>query len=88
VKLGCRFLTFGALLLLVAGYWFWTRGTASSWRERLGQARDRISAPSLARLRSFTGSATPENSIDALRSTFDRRECRFCVVLLSSMRWA
>ena len=36
-----------SLLLLVAGYWFWTRGTPSSWRERLLQARARIGAASL-----------------------------------------
>ena len=36
-----------SLLLLVAAFLFWTRGTASSWRERLVSARERISAPSL-----------------------------------------
>ncbi|MEO7057967.1 MAG: M1 family aminopeptidase [Caldimonas sp.] len=40
--------TAGSLLLLVLGYLAWTRGTASSWRERLAQAKDRVSAPTLA----------------------------------------
>jgi len=35
--------TAGSLLLLVAAYLAWTRGTASSWRERLAQARERVS---------------------------------------------
>ena len=37
-----------SVLLLVAAFLFWTRGTASSWRERLHAARDRLSAPTLA----------------------------------------
>ncbi|MEP7303026.1 MAG: M1 family aminopeptidase, partial [Caldimonas sp.] len=36
-----------SLLLLVAASLFWTRGTASSWRERLVRARDRLSPPTL-----------------------------------------
>ena len=36
-----------SLLLLVAAFLFWTRGAASSWRERLVSARERISVPSL-----------------------------------------
>ncbi|MEO6363668.1 MAG: M1 family aminopeptidase, partial [Caldimonas sp.] len=32
----------GSLLLLVAAYLAWTRGTASSWRERWVQARERL----------------------------------------------
>ena len=38
----------GSLLLLVAAYLAWTRGTASSWRERLVQARARVTLPTLA----------------------------------------
>ncbi len=33
-----------SLLLLVAAFLFWTRGTASSWRERLVAARERVGA--------------------------------------------
>ncbi len=36
-----------SLLLLVAAYLFWTRGTASSWRERLASARARVTGPTL-----------------------------------------
>ena len=36
-----------SLLLLVAAFLFWTRGTASSWRERLVAARERVGAGSL-----------------------------------------
>ncbi len=37
-----------SVLLLVAAYLFWTRGTASSWRERLHAARDRLGRSTLA----------------------------------------
>lgn len=37
-----------ALLLVIAGYLFWTRGTASGWRERWAIARSRLSRPVLA----------------------------------------
>ncbi|MEP7100648.1 MAG: M1 family aminopeptidase, partial [Burkholderiales bacterium] len=37
----------GSVLLLVAAYLMWTRGTVSSWRERLALARARLSAPVL-----------------------------------------
>ena len=37
-----------SLLLLVAAYLMWTRGTLSSWRERIGVARARLGAPTLA----------------------------------------
>ena len=40
--------TAGSLLLLVAAYLMWTRGIASSWRERLHQARARITLPTSA----------------------------------------
>ena len=40
--------TAGSLLLLVAGYLLWTRGTASSWRERLAHAGRRVTAPVVA----------------------------------------
>ena len=36
----------GSVLLLVAAYLFWTRGTPSSWRERWTQARARVDAGS------------------------------------------
>ena len=36
-----------SVLLLVAAYLMWTRGTVSSWRERLALARARLSAPVL-----------------------------------------
>jgi len=36
-----------SVLLLVAAYLMWTRGTVSSWRERLVLARARLSAPVL-----------------------------------------
>jgi hypothetical protein len=36
----------GSLLLLVIAYLFWTRGTPSSWRERMRQARARLDARS------------------------------------------
>ena len=36
-----------SMLLLVAAFLFWTRGTASSWRERLASARERVGAGSL-----------------------------------------
>lgn len=39
---------FAALLLAVAARLFWVRGTASSWRERLGAARAQLSRPVLA----------------------------------------
>ena len=35
--------TAGAVLLLIAAYLMWTRGTVSGWRERLSVARGRIS---------------------------------------------
>ena len=38
----------GSLLLLVAAYLAWTRGTASSWRERIAQARARVTLPTVA----------------------------------------
>ena len=37
-----------SLLLLVAAYLAWTRGTASSWRERVAQARARVTLPTVA----------------------------------------
>jgi ABC-2 type transport system permease protein len=37
----------GSVLLLIAGYLMWTRGTVSSWRERLAVARARFTAPVL-----------------------------------------
>ena len=36
-----------SLLLLVAAFLFWTRGTASSWRERLASAKERVSGGTL-----------------------------------------
>jgi len=38
----------GSLLLLIAAYLAWTRGTASSWRERMAQARARVTLPTIA----------------------------------------
>jgi len=34
-----------ALLLAVAAYLFWVRGTVAGWRDRIGAARDRLSRP-------------------------------------------
>ncbi|HKX43967.1 MAG TPA: hypothetical protein VJO99_22600, partial [Burkholderiaceae bacterium] len=38
----------GSLLLLVAAYLLWTRGTQAGWRERWATARARLTAPTLA----------------------------------------
>ena len=37
-----------SVLLLVVAFVFWTRGTASSWRERLAQVRERMGPPTVA----------------------------------------
>src|SRR5690349_15194609 len=55
------------------------------WAPSTGSLSPSTSAPSALRLRSFTGNDVPDNSRLAAISTFDRRDLRFCVLLLWSI---
>ena len=74
-----------SLLLLVLALLFWSRGTASSWRERLAAAKERLERPddrrrrrgaAGVRRRSAASSSTTPTSSTATRRPPTGRRCR------------